>query len=144
MEAAKLSDLGEVEYNRLRLGESIEWIRAHPGAFLGLTAQRLAAWWFPPRPAILLAPKLALTLLAFVGLGLMFRHQTLVAWLFLLTWITFPDVHYIIQWSTRYRLPMDWQILLCASVTLFVAYQAAIARRPPWLPGRKSQHFSPS
>jgi hypothetical protein len=94
-----------------------------------LTAQRFAAWWFPPHPPIFLAPKLVLTLLAFAGLWLMFRHQPIVAWLFLLTWITFPDVYYILHWSSRYRYPMDWQILLCASVALFAAYQAAIKRR---------------
>ena len=128
-EAAKLADLGEVEYSHMRLQEGIDWVRAHPGEFLHLTAQRFAAWWFPPHPPIFLAPKLVLTLLAFAGLWLMFRHQPIVAWLFLLTWITFPDVYYILHWSSRYRYPMDWQILLCASVALSAAYQAAIKRR---------------
>ena len=130
-EAATLVDLGEVEYNRLKLAESIDWVRAHPGEFFRFTAQRFVAWWFPPSPAILLAPKLVLTLLAFAGLWLLFRRQPLVAWLFLLTWITFPDVYYMVQWSSRYRYPMDWQTLLCASVALFAAYQAATKRRSP-------------
>ena len=133
IEADALGDLGEVEYNRLKLAEAIDWVRAHPGEFLRLTARRFAAWWFPPRPAILVAPLLVLTLLASTGLWLMFRLQPLVAWLFLLTWITFPDVYYIVQWSTRYRYPMDWQILLCASVALFAAWQWAARRRSPGL-----------
>jgi len=129
LEAAKLADLGEVEYSHMRLQDGIDWVRAHPGGFLRLTAERFAAWWFPPIPVILLPLKLAVTLLAFAGLWLMFRRQPMVAWLFLVTWMTFPDVYYIVHWSTRYRYPMDWQILLCASVALFAAYQAAIARR---------------
>ncbi len=128
IEADRLVDLGEVEYNRLRLTEAVGWVWAHPAEFLHLTAQRLAAWWFPPRPAILVVPLIVLTLLAITGLWLMFRHQPMVAWLFLVTWITFPDVYYIVQWSSRYRYPMDWQILLCASVALIAGYQTLISR----------------
>jgi hypothetical protein len=128
-EAAAIANLGEAEYNRLKLAEAIGWIRNHPGDFLRLTAIRTAAWWFPPRPPIVLAPKLVLTLLAFAGLWLMFRRQPLVAWLFLITWSTFPDVHYLIQWIGRYRTPMDWQILLSAAVTLSAAWQAALGSR---------------
>jgi hypothetical protein len=128
-EAAKVAGLGEVKYSQMRLQDGIDWVRAHPGGFLRLTAQRFAAWWFPPLPAILLPPKLVLTLLAFAGLWLMFRRQPLAAWLFLLTWITFPDVYYIVHQAIRYRYPMEWQLLLCASVAVFTAYQALIARR---------------
>jgi hypothetical protein len=41
--------------------------------------------------------------LAFAGLWLMFKRQRLVAWLILITWITFPDIYYLVQWSSRYR-----------------------------------------
>ena len=129
VEAGVLADLGEVEYNRLRLAEAIGWVRSHPAEFLRFTARRFVAWWFPPSPVILVPALLVLTLLAWTGLWLMFRLQPLVAWLFLLTWITFPDVYYIVQWSSRYRYPMDWQTLLCASVALIAAFQAAVARR---------------
>jgi hypothetical protein len=100
------------------------WVRANPGQYLRFTAERIAAWWFPPHPSILLAPKLILTLLAFAGLWRMFRLQPLAAWLFLITWLTFPDVHYLIQWIGRYRTPMDWQILFSASVAVFAAWQS--------------------
>jgi hypothetical protein len=131
IEADTLGDLGEVEYNRLRLAEAANWVRAHPAEFLRFTARRFAAWWFPPSPAILVAPLAVLTLLAFAGLWLMFRHQPLAAWLLLLTWLTFPDVYYIVQWSSRYRYPMDWQTLLCASVALVAAWQAVFKRPSP-------------
>jgi hypothetical protein len=122
-EASQVYQLGEVAYNRVRFAEAMEWVRAYPGKYLRLTAERIASWWFPPRPRIVLAPKLVLTLLAFAGLWLMFRRQPLVAWIILITWITFPDVHYLVQWSSRYRYPIDWQILLCASMALHAAWQ---------------------
>jgi len=130
-EAATLGDLGEVEYNRLRLAEATSWVQSHPAEFLRFTARRIAAWWFPPSPALLVAPFLVLTLLASTGLWLMFRRQPPVAWLFLLTWITFPDVYYMVQWSSRYRYPMEWQMLLCASVALLAAWQWAVRRPSP-------------
>jgi hypothetical protein len=128
-ETDKVASLGEVEYNRLKLAEALGWVRSHPGGFLRLTAIRAAAWWFPPHPPILLAPKVVLTLLAFAGMWLMFRRQPLAAWLFLITWATFPDVHYLVQWIGRYRTPMDWQILLCAAVALSAIWQAAVRSR---------------
>ena len=75
-----------------------------------------------------MAPKIAISLAAFAGLWLMFRRQPLVAWLFLITWITYPNIYYVIQWIGRYRCPMDWQVLVCASVALFAAWQAVRPR----------------
>jgi hypothetical protein len=98
--------LGEVAYSRQKFAEAMAFVRTHPGNFLRLLAERIAAWWFPPHPPILLAPKLVLTLLAFAGLWRMFRRQPLIAWLFLITWLTFPDVYYLVHWSSRYRSPI--------------------------------------
>ena len=128
-EAAMVYQLGEVAYSRQKFAEAMAFVRTHPGNFLRLLAERIAAWWFPPHPPILLAPKLVLTLLAFAGLWRMFRRQPLIAWLFLITWLTFPDVYYLVHWSSRYRSPMDWQILFSASVALFAAWQAIHSRR---------------
>jgi hypothetical protein len=129
LEAARVADLGEVEYNRRKLAEAAAWVRAHPGEFLRLAGERIAAWWFPPHPYFALLPKLVLTLLAFAGLRRMFRRQALLAWLILIAWLTFPDVYYLVHWSSRYRVPMEWQILFCACVALFGIYQAAVRWR---------------
>jgi hypothetical protein len=123
-EAARVADLGEVEYNRIKLAEGLAWVRSHPGEFARCTAQRIAAWWFPPHPPLVLAPKAVLTLAAFAGLWLMFRSHRLVAWLLAITWITFPAVYFLVHWSSRYRAPMEWQLLLSASVALVAAYRA--------------------
>jgi hypothetical protein len=122
-EAVKVGELGEVEYSRQRFAEAMAWVRANPREYLRFTAERTVAWWFPPHPFVLLAPKAALTLLAFAGLWLMFKRQRLVAWLILITWITFPDIYYLVQWSSRYRYPMDWQIVFCAVVTLYAVWE---------------------
>ena len=128
-ETAKVAELGEVEYNRIRFAETVEWIRGNPGAFLALTAKRFIGWWFPRHPLLLVAPKMVLTLLAFAGLWVMFRRQKLPAWLILITWLTFSDVYYVVQWIGRYRTPMDWQLLLCASAAIFALWQTAVRTR---------------
>jgi hypothetical protein len=134
-EADKVNELGEPEYNRMKFAAGMTWVRANPASFLRLLAERIAAWWFPPQPLFALAPKAILTLLAFAGLWLLFKRQSVVAWLFLTTWITYPAVYYLVHWSSRYRAPMDWQILLCASVALLEGWRAAVgsvvgSRRP--------------
>lgn len=128
-EARRVGELGEVEYNRLKFAEGLEWVRSDPGAYLSLTAIRFVSWWFPPRPLILLPLKLVISLLAFAGLRMMFRVSPIAAWLIVITWITFPDIYYLVQWSSRYRYPMDWQLLLCASLAIYAGWQALIRAR---------------
>jgi hypothetical protein len=42
-EARKVQELGEVVYMRRAGRDALDWIRAHPGAFIGLTASRVAS-----------------------------------------------------------------------------------------------------
>jgi len=113
-ESAQVADLGEVRYNRLKFDEARDWMLAHPAGFFRLTGQRFLAWWFPPSPnPLLFALRVMLTLLAVAGIVML--RRTLVGGLFALTWLTFPAVYYVIQWTARYRSPMEWQLILCAS-----------------------------
>jgi hypothetical protein len=48
----------------------------------------------------------------------MFRIKPLVAWLFLLTWMSFPTIYYLIQWSSKYRYAMEWELVVCAALTI--------------------------
>jgi hypothetical protein len=122
-EAEKVAALGEAKYNQQKLSIALHWVRAYPGEFLYLTWQRFIAWWFPPGPDIVIqVAKLCISLLAFAGLIILLRRRLVLAWLFLLTWVTFPDIYYVLQWSTRYRFPMDWELLMGASVALAAAY----------------------
>jgi hypothetical protein len=38
------------------------------------------------------------------------------AWLTGLIWISFPLLYYVTFWSSRYRYPMDWTLVLCSAV----------------------------
>jgi hypothetical protein len=118
-EAQLVLQMGEVRYNQMKIREAEAWIRSNPGEFAHLTLLRVLAWWFPPgRNAFHRAAGLGLSVLALIGLGLMFRIQPLVATLFLLTWISFPLVYYMIQWSSKYRYAMEWELLVCAALTI--------------------------
>jgi hypothetical protein len=118
-EAQLVLQLGEVRYNQMKLREAETWIRSNPGEFAHLTALRFVAWWFPPaRNTFHRVLGLAFSVLALVGLGLMFRIKRLVATLFLLTWISFPLVYYLIQWSSKYRYAMEWELVVCAALTI--------------------------
>ena len=117
-EALKLFHAGEVEYNRQKMEEALAWIGENPGEFARLSLLRFVAWWFPRGNAAIVFGKGALTVFAFAGLWLMWRPHRSIAVLFAVTWITLPDLYYFIHWSSRLRYPMDWQLLVCASVTL--------------------------
>ena len=103
--------------------EATSWIRANPASFGGLTLRRFIAWWFPPGNLPARATKWGLTLFAFAGLGILWRRHRLLAALFAVTWLTLPVVYYVIQWSSRFRYPMDWQLVICAAVALHSAWR---------------------
>jgi hypothetical protein len=117
-DAVLITQIGELAYNRMRMGEALQWIRAHPDAFLILSAKRAFYFWFPPHrllPVVLLAG--GTTIAAFCGLYVLLRRRRrTMAWLLLLTWLSFSSVYYLIQFGARYRYPIDWSILLLASV----------------------------
>jgi hypothetical protein len=103
----------------MKLREAETWIRGNPGEFAHLTALRFVAWWFPPgRNIFHRVFGMGFSVLALVGLGLMFRIKPVVAWLFLLTWMSFPTIYYLIQWSSKYRYAMEWELVVCVALTL--------------------------
>jgi len=123
-EALQVRRLGEVQYNRWKLAEAEMWVRTHPGEFLSLTARRFLAWWFPPFPNVARrVVSLSFSILALSGLVLLFRVQRLAAVLFALVWLSYPLVYYIVQWSSRYRYSMEWQLIVCVAVTLETLFQ---------------------
>jgi hypothetical protein len=118
-EAQRVLQLGEWQYNQMKLREAETWIRGNPGEFAHLTALRFVAWWFPPgRNIFHRVFGMGFSVLALVGLGLMFRIKPVVAWLFLLTWMSFPTIYYLIQWSSKYRYAMEWELVVCVALTL--------------------------
>lgn len=122
-EAAKVADMGEAAYNRAKMQEATSWMRANPVSFARLTLRRFIAWWFPPGNLAIYTAKAALTLLAFAGWWILWSSHRLVAALFAVTWLTLPDLYYVIEWSSRFRYPMDWQLVICAAVALHLAWR---------------------
>jgi hypothetical protein len=115
-EAAKLREMGEVEYMRLAGQDALEWIRAHPGEFLSLTLQRFANLWGGPlyRPQAA-AGVMLLTLMAMGALGLNLRTLTIPQRAVLIIPLaTYPLIYYLVAYMPRYRVPIDWILFVLA------------------------------
>jgi hypothetical protein len=121
-EALKVREMGEVDYNRLRMREAQDWIWKNPKQFAALTAQRFAAFWFPPlvlnhnngsvwRPWLLDL----FTWLSLPGMFLMWRNARVAAYVVGLWLVFFPPIYYFIQVMDRYRYPIFWASCLAGS-----------------------------
>jgi hypothetical protein len=111
--------VGEIAFNRERKKQALDWIRSHPAATLRLLGEHFVYFWFPPAANILVRAALAaVTLCAAIGLAILPRRSRLAARLIGLIWISFPLIYYITYWSSRYRYPMGWTLLLCTAVLL--------------------------
>ena len=119
-EAQRIREIGEVAYNREAFREALEWMRDHPGEFAELTLKRMVGFWFvrgwPYYKEFL---TWLITLLAFYGLVQTFQHHPLAAWLFGVSWLTFPIVYYVNYLWSRCRYPIDWSILFLTVYALF-------------------------
>ena len=138
-QARRVQQLGEVEYNHQRLREALAWMDGHREAVLVLTAQRVAAFWFPPvlgpvsggEPGPLgTALVWLMTLLGVPGLWLAWRRDAsassvLLAWL-----LGMAPIHAFIQVFPRYRFPILWVSLLAGGFVLTQLAGAVLRRRP--------------
>jgi hypothetical protein len=115
--AERLRVQGELAFNRDRQREAIDWIRNNPLRFARLTALRTIHFWFPfGRNVAHSAALVIFGLMAFAGLRILYRDSAPAFAIVAVVWGTYPLVYYIIQWSSRYRQPIDWSLILCASV----------------------------
>lgn len=121
--AERLLAQGELAFNADRKREAVEWIESQPREFAVLTARRAVGFWFPPGSNRAHRMALAVfTLLAFVGLILMWRLVNPAFAITAVIWAMYPLLYYVIQWSSRYRQPIDWSLILCASVAVHEGY----------------------
>ena len=119
----KLLAQGELAFNANRKREAMEWISGHESEFVALTVQRTLHFWFPPGRNR--AHQMALagfTLLAFAGLLALWRRRNPAFTITAVIWLMYPLPYYVIQWSSRYRQPIDWSVILCASVAVYEGY----------------------
>jgi len=124
-EALKVRQLGEVEYNHVKLREAVGWIRGNPGRFVTLCVQRFEVFWLPPfssNPAtgILLRPWVLdlFTLASIAGVFVMWRNARLSSYVTGTWLLCFPLIYYLIQSMVRYRYPILWATFVPGSYFL--------------------------
>jgi 4-amino-4-deoxy-L-arabinose transferase-like glycosyltransferase len=120
-EALLLREVGEVAYMRGAGREAVAWISSHPGEFLRLTASRVVHWWCGP----LHAPTIALLVTVFTLLALLGAWRTLPGLTIpqraalLIPLATYPLIYYVVAYMGRYRVPMDWIVLVFAGAAVW-------------------------
>jgi hypothetical protein len=120
-DARKLKEIGEIAYMNEALDDALEWISSNPGEFLRLTGLRILHIWFGP----LHDPKAAsqtsaLTLLALLGLIFAWKKFSIPQrGIILIPLATFPLVYYIVAYMPRYRIPIDWILLMLAGSAIW-------------------------
>ena len=130
--ALKLKAVGEVAYDKSQSQEAMRWIRSNPETFAHLLALRIFHFWFPiGRTVMHTALEWSLTVLSIIGLYLLYFRHRAAALLILAVWLLYPPVYYIVLWSSRYRYPIDWTLILTAAVALEFVFSAVTARRDP-------------
>ena len=118
-EAEKVRALGEVAYNREKIGEYKQWAEDNPVRFFQLIAARFVLFWFPVTHRLPQTVGLfAISILAFCGMVVLRRSSVEIFRLVLAIWLTYPDLYYFIQSWSRYRMPIEWTFLCCAAVFL--------------------------
>jgi hypothetical protein len=116
-EALKVRAMGEVAYDDARKAPAIEWMKAHPGEVARLMVLHTWAFWFPPgRNVLHTAFEWSFTLVAMFGVALLYRQHRLAGILVLSMWLFYPPVYYVMVWSSRYRYPINWTMLLAVAV----------------------------
>jgi len=120
-EAEALRSVGEIEFNRRRMHDAINWITGHPLAFVRLSFARVREFWFPtprysPKPYAYVV--WVLTVLSMCGAYKILRELPRV---FLVTGavlLVYPLIYYVVMSTLRYRMPILWVELLCAGYVL--------------------------
>jgi hypothetical protein len=132
--------LGELAWDRKMRQQGLAWMTAHPVETLNLFVQHAYYYWFPPGPWfytelhgraawLFSLAKWTMTLLAIAG---WIRLRTIcraAAGLLGIVALWFPLIYYVVNWSSRYRMPIEWVLVLPAGVALAWLYETVFAHR---------------
>jgi hypothetical protein len=103
--------MGEVGYMRNKARLARTYIRAHPGEFIRLSAERVARFWtgagFAVNSGVVELHAVTTSLLGLAGLAALFKRRRAVAVLFVLPLLLFPLPYYITHAEFRFRLVLD-------------------------------------
>lgn len=139
-EAELLRTVGEVKYDRMRIADTKNWVRANPASFLKLTAMRVLEFWFPAVAVVPIRPGNSannydipdwvrhwvsqqngiayaiwlVTGLSVPGLILMVRRREAVTLFVFAVLAVYPLMYYVVVSDMRYRYPVLWLSLLPA------------------------------
>ena len=119
-EALLVRSMGEVAHDRMRRADAMDWIRAHPGAFLRLSLSRFGNFWCPPADGHLFKSGCIwlATLLSIPGLVLLGMRRKPILVFFLGVLFLYPLMYYAVVSDVRYRYPVLWISLLMAGYVL--------------------------
>jgi hypothetical protein len=137
----EVARLGEVAWDHKMREKGLNWMEAHPEQTLSLMAQHAYYYWFPPGPGLYeelrgrgawlySIAKWILTLLAIAGWLRLRAISPPAAGLIGIIALWFPLIYYLVNWSSRYRMPMEWALVLPAGVALGWIYEAVFTRHP--------------
>jgi 4-amino-4-deoxy-L-arabinose transferase-like glycosyltransferase len=120
LELEKYQRMGELAYAAECKRFALEWIRTHPARFAIISLKRFFYFWNgAPKPTsstswidFRSSGILAISVLAFWGLGRALRQKRPGAWLFAGLIIFYPAVYYFVYPGTRYRHPMEPEMLI--------------------------------
>jgi hypothetical protein len=133
-ELDELLQVGELEYNRRKARQAIEWISHNPGRFAALTVQRFRLFWFPPADAwaaTTTSPGARSFLLLVTALGAFAGSLWLALagnpyrWLILSALIGPSLTYYFIHVNFRYRYPI-WALSVLLSCQLLWSWVRAM------------------
>ena len=121
-EAMRLREMGEVAYNLEKRHMALEYIGDDPEEAARLTGLHFVRFWFPRgRTPAYTAVLWIFALVALSGYLLLWReHKELAVHCGALL-ASFPLVYYVVSWSSRYRDPMEWVLVLLAAVSITFA-----------------------
>lgn len=120
-EARMVRELGEMEYMRQVRKDVLGWMRRHPGEFCRLTVSRAIHFWCGSLHRLdSVIWVTSISLLALLGARRALRRMTVPQRVALLVPLaTFPLVHYVVTYMSRYRVPLNWILLLFAGAELW-------------------------
>jgi hypothetical protein len=138
IEAKKVLELGEVQYNDLRLREALRWIASHPARFIRLTGMRFIAFWFPTENGTIhfagsgrrLERVLIylMTLLSLKGLVTLYRRDITSAAVCMSCMALYPLVYYLVAFVDRYRYPILWLTFLLGALPITKYFGSSLAK----------------
>lgn len=129
-ELAEYEQVGEVAYMNHKRRQAMDYIGAHPGWYAWMTSRRILYMWTgywsfdrdylkdepldPPNIFV----ETTMTILAFVGVGRVFRRDSSLGVRFAIVLGFFPLVYYFSHPETYYFRPVDPLIVVLAAITI--------------------------